>query len=128
MSEEIKAIVLGGEYGVRVMNVTRDEDGNIRLGEPDPKCWVNSCYSDDPPTDKRGVWKRMEELGEDEVVGDSRWVGNEIEWFVEEEPPKVELWENTDCIEIKLCGDYGCRVTKLSVDPGDLHCSKYKGE
>ncbi len=101
MSEEIKAIVLGGEYGVRVMNVTRDEDGNIRLGEPDPKCWVNSCYSDDPP----GNWKRFEELGENEVVSKYRLASDgEREWFVKEE-------------DNLICAHCGCKLSDVEWIP-----------
>ena len=53
--KEVKAIVLAGDYGVRIMNVERDEEGKIRLVEPDDHVWVNSCYSDDPPQVEQNV-------------------------------------------------------------------------
>jgi len=45
------ALLLGSDYGVRVVHVIEDECGKYRIVEPNPPTWVNSWHSDDPPVD-----------------------------------------------------------------------------
>lgn len=45
------ALLLGNDYGVRVVEVVEGEDGRYRIVEPDPIVWFDSRYSDDPPVD-----------------------------------------------------------------------------
>ena len=51
MSKEKIALLLGSDYGIRVVHVIEDECGKYHIVEPNPPIWVNSWYSDDPPVD-----------------------------------------------------------------------------
>ena len=51
MNKEKIALLLGSDYGVRVVRVIEDESGKYRIVELNPPIWVNSWYGDDPPVD-----------------------------------------------------------------------------